>query len=133
TETQHNAVVEVRLFACSFIASLQRGIDRSRKRFAKLDRAAPHSEAHTHGLMMAAPAPEPGETPPSAAAAFERMVRLLTRAETLVTEYRKLLDQVAALPPERSVPEVATELRLIDEYCGYRLRDLLASLLTISS
>lgn len=113
-EPVQNAVDEVRLFACSFISSYLRGIDRASKRMAGFE------DKVTANC---------GE---DLSKAFGRMTRLLDKSHQILLEYRSLLDILVKLTDDVSAP-LRHEMKLIDEYCCYRLRDGIACLLLISS
>ncbi len=113
-EPVQNAVDEVRLFACSFVSNYLRGIDRSRKRMAGFK-----------GKTL----DEGGD---NLAKAFGRMTRFLEKSHQVLIEYRALLDVLIRLKDDVSAP-LRHEMKLIDEYCYYRLRDGIAYLLLMSN
>jgi hypothetical protein len=112
-EPVRNAVDETRLFACSFVSCYLRNLDRVRKKFSKLQKRH-------------APADDP-----EVALAFARLTRTLEKAHSLAQEFRGLFDLARDVPGDIA-EAVHTELRLVDEYCYYRLRDGIAFLLMIS-
>ncbi len=113
-EPVQNAVDEVRLFACSFVSNFLRGIDRSRKRMASFKGKS--LEDGGDDLMKA----------------FGRMTRLLEKSHQVLVEYRLLLDLLMKLTDDVSAP-LKLEMKLIDEYCYYRLRDGIAYALLMSN
>lgn len=112
-EPVQNAIDEVRLFACSFVSGFLRGIDRSRKRMAGFKGRSPEECGDDLGR------------------AFARMVRLLDKSHQVLVEYRSLVEVLNRLTDDVSAP-LRHEMKLIDEYCYYRLRDGLAYLLLMT-
>lgn len=107
-----DAISEVRVFACSLVGNFLKNIDRSRRRFDKLKRAADVDDAEVQEQ-------------------FIRMTRLLTKMHDTLIEYREIVSDAATLPDDVGVA-LRTELKLIDEYCYYRLRDGVAFLLLVA-
>ena len=112
TEPVQNAVDEVRLFACAYISAFLRGIDRNKRRLARLNAA------------------EPTANPEDWQKLCTRLRRQVERAHTVILAFRQLIDRVGALPDAEVAP-LGAELKLVDEYCYYRLRDGVAFLLTM--
>ena len=101
-----SAIDEVRLLACAFISTSLRAIDRNCRRL-KQAQGGPHDSRETEAAV---------------AEALARMTRLLDKIEEVLGEIRKVQRAAAALPTELG-GELALELRLVDEYLYYRLRD----------
>ncbi len=107
------AIDEVRVFACSFVSNYLKNIDRKRKRFMELrsfngpERDAAMSDA------------------------LRKAARVVEKAHTTVLEYRKLIDAAMRLP-EGFAEDLKHELKLVDEYCYYRMRDGIAYLLLMT-
>lgn len=107
------AIDEVRIFACSFISNFLRGIDRKRRRYNTLSENPDVATPEDVMRLMAG------------------SVRHLEKAHLILLEYRQVLTLAMALPDEIG-EGLKTELRLIDEYCYYRLRDGTAYLLLMA-
>ena len=109
-EPIQNAIDEVRLFACAYIGTYFRGIDRNRRRIHRLlaTQADPTSEA--------------------IAKLCARICRMVERADKALREFREIRDLVVSRS-EHQVDALAEEMRIADEYCYYRLRDGAAYLL----
>lgn len=106
------AVDEVRIFACSLIGNFLKTVDRWRRRFDRLRMAAL-------------------TTPEDLEAHFSKMTRLLGKMHDTLVEFRHIAAELDLLPEDTDTA-LKTEMRLIDEYCYYRLRDGIAFLLLIS-
>ena len=111
-EPLQNALDEVRLFACAYISSFLRGIDRNKRRLARLSAAGHAASPETTEKLCG------------------RIRRQIVRAHAVILAFRQLIDRVVVLGDPSVVPLLA-ELHLIDEYCYYRLRDGIAFLLTL--
>ena len=109
-EPIQNAIDEVRLFACAYIGTYFRGIDRNRKRIHRL---------------LATPGVPTSET---IAKLCGRICRMVERADKAILEFREIRDLVISRS-EHHLDALAEELRIADEYCYYRLRDGAAYLL----
>ncbi len=118
-EPLQNAIDEVRIFACSFVSAVLKNIDRKRKRFAKL-------------LLSPEDAgPLSPEVEAEAQKAFERLAKLIDKIETVLASYRALVVKAQTLPDAVGEP-LKHEMRLIDEYCYYRVRDAMAFLMLVT-
>lgn len=114
-ESVRHALDEVHLFACTFIGTFFKSVDRSRSRYRKIMRT---QELHGQEEIIEA--------------FFDKVCQFLQRADDALAEFRKLMPLYRDLPGDfpRSIYQ---EMRLIDEYCYYRLRDGLAALLKMTS
>lgn len=112
-EPPQNAVDEARLFACAFVATFLRAIDRARRRTGRLSSTAVLD-------------------PETVTKAFLRLTRLVEKADQILGDFRSTLATASELPGEVVGP-LLTELRLVDEYCYYRYRDGLAHVLLMFS
>jgi hypothetical protein len=113
--TVRHALDEVHLFACTFIGTFFKSIDRSRARFRKITRT-----------------PELVDNVEIIEAFFDKVCQFLQRADEAILEFRKLMPCFQELTGDLS-RMIYQEMRLIDEYCYYRLRDGLAALLKMAS
>ena len=103
-EPIQNAIDEVRLFACAYIGTYFRGIDRNRKRVKKLV-----SQSETVAT----------EEVESVCLKIRRMV---DRADRTLGEFSSLSD-LAQAQSDASLRTLVEEMRIVQEYCYYRLRD----------
>ena len=100
------AVDETRVFACAYISGYLKNIDRRRKRIAELKGACELD---------------------AASEIFDKTAKVMEKANAVLVEFRKILTAASALPDDLGA-ELKLELKLVDEYCYYRLRDGIAYL-----
>lgn len=111
TEPVRHALDEVHLFACTFISTYFKSIDRSRVRLKKI--------VKDPVLIGDSEIVE---------SFFVKTTLFLQRADEALIEFRKLAPLYKDLP-EGFSRAIYQEIMLIDEYCYYRLRDGIALLL----
>lgn len=118
TITEQEVIDEIRIFACSFAGYYLKRIDRRSKRLRKSvgefivsqnDNSRAHLETACHDCMD-----------------------FLERIHSITSTWRKLIDQAAKIVSDDKNPNsknpVYQELKLVDEYCTYRIRDGLTRL-----
>ena len=103
-EPIQNAIDEVRLFACAYIGTYFRSIDRNRKRVKK--------------LLALGDSAKPEEL----ASVCLKINRMIDRADQTLREFWGLRD-VAKTLSVGSVRPLLDEMQIVEEYCYYRLRD----------
>jgi hypothetical protein len=108
TEPVRHALDEVHLFACTFISTFFKSVDRTK---AKIEKISRNADFLADVVLIDE--------------LFGKIGLFLQRADDALTEFRKLVPMYANVP-EGFSSTIYRELRLIDEYCYYRLRDGIA-------
>ena len=108
TDPVRHALDEVHLFACTFISTFFKSVDRTR---AKIDKIARNGDFLSDAVLVDE--------------LFSKIGQFLQRADDALNEFRKLIPMYEKVP-EGFSSTIYRELRLIDEYCYYRLRDGIA-------
>ena len=118
--TIQRAISEARIFGCSFASYFL-------KRMAKRTKAL--KRVHRY---IATVYDESGQGAEALLHYMEETRELLSKAMYLLKDWRELLVEVESLNQEYLKP-IATELRFVDEFCTYRFRDGLASLVRVAT
>ncbi len=108
TDPVRHALDEIHLFACTFISTFFKSVDRTK---AKIEKISRDGDFRNDPVLMEA--------------LFSKIDQFLQRADDALNEYRKLIPMFEVVP-EGFSSTIYRELRLIDEYCYYRFRDGIA-------
>ena len=109
-EAEQNAIDEVRLFGCAYISTYFRGIDRNRRRIHRLINHRDEASSFEISKLC------------------DRMHRMIERADKILREFWILKEEFQSSSDPRA-EVIHNEMRIVDEYCYYRLRDGAAYLL----
>lgn len=123
------AIDEARLFACSFINNYLSAIDKKKRKLDRLlaGEVKPRKRRGEGGHIEELPLETPAE---ASARLVRRIERMLVKIESVLREFRRLSTRAKHLGHDIS-DKLALELRLIDEYLHYRVRDGIAQLILI--
>ena len=108
TDPVRHALDEIHLFACTFISTFFKSVDRTK---AKIEKIAQNDDFLSDPVLVDA--------------LFSKIGEFLQRADDALNEFRKLIPMFEVVP-EGFSSTIYRELRLIDEYCYYRFRDGIA-------
>lgn len=114
------AISEARIFGCSFASYFLKRISKRTKALRKVHQ------------YIATVYDESGDGIETLIHYMEETRELLSKGTYLVKELRLLLVEAEALGQE-SLKPIIDELRFVDEYCTYRLRDGLSTLMRIAT
>ncbi|MCX6125368.1 MAG: hypothetical protein NTV34_11575 [Proteobacteria bacterium] len=118
--TIQRAISEARIFGCTFASYFLKRINKRSKSLKRIHR------------YVATSFDENGDGAEALTHYIEETLELLSKGMYLLKELRKLLVEAESVQQEYLRP-IVTELKLVDEYCTYRFRDGLSSLMLVAT